>query len=104
MAVSAFQRPTAADCRFGRTSSLLLSFCLYWSGRSRSVQPPTRLSPRSGPASDPEGSQPVIITDVEVELKENPASPNFNWRKGLPGSEPAPVSAVLRIRTDDGLY
>lgn len=44
------------------------------------------------------------ITDVEVELKDNPAMPTFKWRKGLPGSEPAITSAVLRIHTDEGIF
>ncbi|MCQ6273351.1 hypothetical protein M8J71_23190 [Pseudarthrobacter sp. R1] len=44
------------------------------------------------------------IIDVEVQLKDNPAWPGFQWRKGLPGSEPASTSAILRIHTDEGIY
>ena len=46
----------------------------------------------------------MIITDVEVELKNHPAFPEYKWRKGLPGSEPAHIGAVLRIRTNEGVY
>jgi L-alanine-DL-glutamate epimerase-like enolase superfamily enzyme len=46
----------------------------------------------------------MIITAVDVELHESPAQPAFDWRKGLPGSEPAHTSGILRIHTDDGLY
>jgi hypothetical protein len=46
----------------------------------------------------------LIITEVQVQLKENRAQPRYRWRKGLPGSEPASTSGVLRIHTDEGLY
>lgn len=44
------------------------------------------------------------ISAVEVDLIESPAYPKFQWRKGLPGSEPEYISAVLRIRTDEGVF
>ncbi|MEY9906275.1 L-alanine-DL-glutamate epimerase-like enolase superfamily enzyme [Catenulispora sp. MAP12-49] len=43
------------------------------------------------------------ITDVTVELVDTPAMPSFQWRAGLPGSEPAGIGGVLRIHTDTGL-
>jgi L-alanine-DL-glutamate epimerase-like enolase superfamily enzyme len=46
----------------------------------------------------------LIITEVQVELKEKPAQPVFRWRKGLPGSEPASTMGILRIHTDEGVY
>ena len=46
----------------------------------------------------------MIITEVQIELKEKPAQPLFRWRKGLPGSEPASITGVLRIHTDEGVY
>jgi L-alanine-DL-glutamate epimerase-like enolase superfamily enzyme len=46
----------------------------------------------------------LIITEVEIQLKENPAQPRFRWREGLPGSEPALTTGILRIHTDEGVY
>lgn len=46
----------------------------------------------------------MIITDVELELRDTPAWPGFQWRAGLPGSEPASVLGILRIHTDEGVY
>lgn len=46
----------------------------------------------------------MIITEVEIQLKEKPAQPAFRWREGLPGSEPASIGGILRIHTDEGLY
>src|SRR5262245_47456887 len=44
------------------------------------------------------------ITSVEVHLVDIPAAaPPFVWRAGLPGSEPAHVGGVLRLRTSDGV-
>jgi len=45
----------------------------------------------------------VRIIGVDVELVERPAAPSFDWRHGLPGSEPAHTAGILRVRTDDGL-
>lgn len=43
------------------------------------------------------------ITTVETQRVKLPAQdPAFNWRDGLPGSRPASVGLVLRIRTDEG--
>lgn len=43
------------------------------------------------------------IKDVQVQLIETPAQPEFRWRAGLPGSEGASVGGVLRILTDEGI-
>lgn len=43
------------------------------------------------------------ITAVEHILVEQPASPPFAWRAGLPGSEPAHTGGLLRVRTDAGV-
>ncbi|MCU1495687.1 MAG: racemase [Acidimicrobiaceae bacterium] len=44
------------------------------------------------------------ITTVEVERVVMPAhSPPFDWRRGLPGSEPELIGAILRIGTDEGI-
>lgn len=43
------------------------------------------------------------IKDVQVHLVPVPAHPPFNWRNGLPGSEPARTGAWLRLTTDEGL-
>ncbi|MFE7392558.1 enolase C-terminal domain-like protein [Streptomyces sp. NPDC057582] len=43
------------------------------------------------------------ITDVTMEMLDLPAQPPFQWRAGLPGSEPAVVGGILRIHTDEGL-
>lgn len=44
------------------------------------------------------------IVSVEVEKVEVLAQdPPFSWRAGLPGSEPAHVGGLLRIRTEDGI-
>jgi len=43
------------------------------------------------------------IIDVTVELSEVPAPPQFNWRAGLPGSEPAHTAGTLLLTTDTGL-
>lgn len=42
------------------------------------------------------------IVDVRLELIDRPAQPAFDWRRGLPGSEPARVTGLLRIRTASG--
>jgi len=47
----------------------------------------------------------VKIASVEVVLTDEPAyAPAFNWRDGLPGSEPASVSGWLVITTDTGIH
>jgi L-alanine-DL-glutamate epimerase-like enolase superfamily enzyme len=44
------------------------------------------------------------IVSVDVERVDIAARvPPFVWRAGLPGSEPAGIGGILRIRTDDGL-
>ncbi len=43
------------------------------------------------------------IVDVEVHLMPIPAQPAFRWRAGLPGSAPAGMGAVIRLRTDEGV-
>lgn len=44
------------------------------------------------------------VDSVEVEKVAVPArTPTFAWRDGLPGSEPAYVGGLLRIRTDEGV-
>ncbi|MTD13380.1 racemase [Nakamurella sp. YIM 132087] len=43
------------------------------------------------------------ITDVEVHRYTIPAATPFDWRDGLPGSEPAQTAAWLRITTDEGI-
>jgi L-alanine-DL-glutamate epimerase-like enolase superfamily enzyme len=44
------------------------------------------------------------IVSVEVDKVDLAGRvPPFVWRQGLPGSDPAGVGGVLRIRTDDGL-
>lgn len=44
------------------------------------------------------------IVAVDVLLVEQPAAePSFQWRAGLPGSEPAHTAAWLALRTDEGL-
>jgi L-alanine-DL-glutamate epimerase-like enolase superfamily enzyme len=45
----------------------------------------------------------VRIIGVEVHPLEIPASPAYNWRRGLSGSEPARRGAALRIVTDAGV-
>jgi L-alanine-DL-glutamate epimerase-like enolase superfamily enzyme len=44
----------------------------------------------------------IVSVDVERVDMPPPESP-FRWRDGLPGSDPAVVGGVLRIRTDEGL-
>jgi hypothetical protein len=46
-----------------------------------------RLSDELRTAEEPN----LIITEVEVQLKEKPAQPGFRWREGLPGSEPTSI-------------
>jgi L-alanine-DL-glutamate epimerase-like enolase superfamily enzyme len=43
------------------------------------------------------------IVSVEVHPLEIPASPSYNWRRGLSGSEPARRGAALRLVTDAGV-
>ncbi|GCE29507.1 mandelate racemase [Dictyobacter alpinus] len=43
------------------------------------------------------------IVDVKVHLIKRPAAPPFRWRTGLPGSEPAGISGILRLITDEGI-
>ena len=43
------------------------------------------------------------ITEVLLHLVPYAAVTPFRWRDGLPGSDPAGIGAVLRIRTDSGL-
>jgi|AntAceMinimDraft_13_1070369.scaffolds.fasta_scaffold39118_2 hypothetical protein len=43
------------------------------------------------------------IKQVELELRETPAMPKFDWRAGLPVSESAHISGSLRIHTDEGI-
>ncbi len=43
------------------------------------------------------------ITDIQVQLIETPAQPEFRWRAGLPGSEGVSVGGILRILTDEGI-
>lgn len=43
------------------------------------------------------------IADVTFELEELPAQPLFDWRVGLPGSEPATTGGILRLTTDAGI-
>ena len=43
------------------------------------------------------------ITEVLLHLVPYAAATPFRWRDGLPGSDPAGIGAVLRIRTDSGL-
>ncbi|GLV55754.1 mandelate racemase [Dictyobacter sp. S3.2.2.5] len=43
------------------------------------------------------------IVDVKVHLIKQPAAPTFRWRAGLPGSEPAGISGILRLITDEGI-
>ncbi|WP_089773119.1 enolase C-terminal domain-like protein [Ruania alba] len=43
------------------------------------------------------------ITDVTVDLVDLDAEPLFQWRQGLPGSEPRLVGGVLRVWTSDGV-
>jgi len=45
----------------------------------------------------------VLITAIHVHLISLPAAPLHQWRRGLPGSEPAHTAAWLRIVTDIGL-
>lgn len=44
------------------------------------------------------------IVSVEVDKVDVPARPKpYDWRQGLPGSEPSHVAGILRIGTDDGI-
>lgn len=43
------------------------------------------------------------LVSVDVQLVDHPAaSPAFNWRRGLPGSEPASTTGWLVLTTDEG--
>jgi L-alanine-DL-glutamate epimerase-like enolase superfamily enzyme len=45
----------------------------------------------------------VKITNVTVEVNEEPVKHQFRWRKGLPGSGTSQITAWLRIETDEGI-
>jgi L-alanine-DL-glutamate epimerase-like enolase superfamily enzyme len=43
------------------------------------------------------------VTDVKTEVVEAPAGPSYRWRKGIPGSSPPGMRAVVRVVTDSGV-
>jgi L-alanine-DL-glutamate epimerase-like enolase superfamily enzyme len=45
----------------------------------------------------------VKITDVKVELRDEPVKHIFRWRQGLPGSGSSNLNARLTIETDEGI-
>ena len=43
------------------------------------------------------------ITNVTVDVSEEPVKHQFRWREGLPGSGTSQITARLRIETDEGI-